>query len=98
MEPIQVESDSSLAICFLKDGVVQTHKSYIMLNKIVDIVREIKLESHGHIFREANFVVDAVAKKGLVCSNGLQVFNVTPAYAIIPLLVDSVNVHFRSDF
>lgn len=67
-----MESDSSLAICFL--------------------------ESYGHIFREANFIADALAKKGLVCSNGLQVFNVAPASVIIPLLANNANVHFRRGF
>ncbi|RYR27984.1 hypothetical protein Ahy_B01g052067 [Arachis hypogaea] len=75
---VVIESDSMMAIQFIKEGMPKHHPCYSLVEEIQIIIRRLNQVNWSHTLREANCVADFLAKMGHDLSFGLHTFESPP--------------------
>ncbi|MED6109174.1 hypothetical protein PIB30_031176 [Stylosanthes scabra] len=75
---IEIESDSTAAIHFVKHGCVSSHPCYPLLEDITNLLPHFQKITWLHTLREANFAADKLAKKGHDLAYGIHIFDISP--------------------
>ncbi|XP_072076840.1 uncharacterized protein [Arachis hypogaea] len=86
---IVIESNSLMAINFIKDGSPPHHPCAALLEDVHNMVNRIHLVHWNHTLREAKSVVDILTKKGHTLPFGLHTFELAPSGIIQALSFDS---------
>ncbi|KAF7830619.1 Trimethylguanosine synthase [Senna tora] len=92
---IHVESDSLLAVKFLKDNnIPDTHHLHNLLLSCRSSLQEFTEFSISHVYREGNQCADSLAKQALLNKTLMTTFDNTPVHIRLPFLADLHGVHF----
>ncbi|MED6181435.1 hypothetical protein PIB30_118602 [Stylosanthes scabra] len=86
---IVVDSDSSMAINFVKNGVPSHHPCFPLVQDITNMLSRLHSFELNHTLREANSSADPLAKKGHSLPFGLHIFDAPPHELFVFLLFDS---------
>lgn len=95
---IKVYSDSLTAVGLLLHGYNQAHPCYAFVSAIQRVFQGQGSVSWNHSLREANQVVDVLARFGLSLQNQIRVFDFVPPFISTALLADASCVSFPRGF
>lgn len=93
-----VESDSKIAMNFLKHGCSNQHVCYPLVSAILALVQDGAQISWSHTLREANQVADALSEHGLSLDAQSRIFDVIPSFIALPVMADMSFTHFPHGF
>ncbi|CAL0303157.1 unnamed protein product [Lupinus luteus] len=91
---INIESDSACGIQLIISGCTSYHPCVGLVDRIRSIMSHLDQVTCNHTFREANSVVDELAKFGLNEDCDFQLFNVLPSFCKVKLLLDCASLLF----
>lgn len=93
---VVIELDSTTCIGMISTGCVASHPCASMVEEIRRILRTFVQVTWGHVFREANSVVDALEKFGMDPGIGFCRFQSLPGFCSVPFLSDSASmIYYR---
>ncbi|KAL6178335.1 hypothetical protein ACLB2K_049853 [Fragaria x ananassa] len=95
---IQVEGDSKMVIDAINERISTRWRLLKIIQDIRMITRSFNTISFKHIFREANFVVDAITHEGHLLPNGRTWMGSCPLTATRALLFDDINSGYLISF
>lgn len=95
---VAIESDSLLAVRLIRDGCSSLHPSYEIIRDIQRRIQSIRECSIEHVLREANQVVDGLAKFGLSLINCSRTFESLSLFISLSFYADLTGTTFPRGF
>ncbi|RYR41137.1 hypothetical protein Ahy_A08g037531 [Arachis hypogaea] len=90
LQNILVESDSLMALSFVREGCPNSHPCASLIEYIRILVSRVQHIAWRHTLREANPVADILAKKGQELIHGLHVFDYPTSEIKSALCLDGI--------
>lgn len=85
---VEIETDSSAAVRFIKVGCSSRHPLFNLISEIQDILRSEESFCINYVFREANQVADIFAKFGLSLVKCSRFFNCMSPFVSMAVRAD----------
>ncbi|RYR27976.1 hypothetical protein Ahy_B01g052052 [Arachis hypogaea] len=89
-----VESDSKCAVELIQKTSVEKHSQSTLIRAIKELLVGLESVVVRHIYREANFCADALAKAGQEQEDGVHCFKLPPAMVAHQVLADRSGMKF----
>lgn len=97
-ERLCVESDSMIAVIFLKLGCAASHVCYLLVSVILALCQNGVKVSQNHTLRGPTQVADTLSKYGLSLDFQSRIFYVIPSFLALPVMVDVSSTHLPHGF
>ncbi|XP_057734174.1 uncharacterized protein LOC130949486 [Arachis stenosperma] len=90
-----VESDSRCIVTLVQKAFPENHGSSSLIRSIKELLAKMDNVEVRHIYREANFYADALAKLGQGEVSGIKFFEQPPLCLFHHLFVDASGIKFK---
>lgn len=91
---VVIETDSAVAVCFIKAGCSSRHLLFNLISETQDLLCRDDIFSINHVLREANQVADCFAKFGLSLDKCSRFFSCMPHFVSLAVRADCVGTAF----